>query len=70
MLGLTNLEDTRYISTVQLPNNSTINATKTGSIPMSGSLITHAKRHTVLMDYIVPFSSTYVKCVTMTAKPY
>ena len=34
---------------------------------MSGSLSTHAKMHTFLMDYTVPHSSPYVNGVTMTA---
>ena len=35
---------TRDGPTLKLPNNATINATKTGIIPLSGSLSTHAKR--------------------------
>ena len=44
ILVLTDLKDTRDGSTVQLPNNETMNKKKTGSMPLSGSLITHAKR--------------------------
>ena len=44
MLVLTNLKDNRDGPTVQLPNNATMNVTKTGSIPLSGSLSTQAKK--------------------------
>ena len=44
MLVLTNLKDTRDGPIFQLPNNATIDATKTGSIPLSRSLSTHAKK--------------------------
>ena len=44
MLVITNLKDTPDGPTFQLPNNATINAKKTGSIPLSGSLSTHAKK--------------------------
>ena len=43
MLVITNLKDTCDVPTLQLPNTATMNATKTGSIPLSGSLSTHAK---------------------------
>ena len=44
MLVLLDLKDTPDGPTFQLPNNATINAKKTGSIPLSGSLSTHAKK--------------------------
>ena len=44
MLLLTNLKDTRDGPTFQLPNNATMNAEKTGIVPLSGSLINHAKK--------------------------
>ena len=44
MLVLTNLKDTCDRPTFQLPNNATINVKKTGSIPLSGILCTHAKK--------------------------
>ena len=47
ILVITNLKETRDGPTIQLPNNATINAKKTGSIPMSGSLSTHAKKSPV-----------------------
>ena len=57
LLGITNLKDTRDGPTVQLPNNATMNATKTGIIPMSGSLIIHSKKAHVFMEYTVTQSS-------------
>ena len=44
MLVLLDLKDTPDGPTFQSPNNATINAKKTGSIPLSGSLSTHAKK--------------------------
>ena len=44
MLVITNLKDTPDGPTVQLPKNATMNATKTGSILLSVSLSTHAKK--------------------------
>ena len=43
MLVITNLKDTRDGPTVKLPNNATMNAKKTGSIPLSISLRNHAR---------------------------
>ena len=54
IIVLTKLKDTRDGTTVQLPKNATINATNTGSIPLSVILSTHAKSYTFLMDYTVP----------------
>ena len=39
---------------VQLQNNATIDATKTGNILLSGNLRIHAKKAHILMDYTVP----------------
>ena len=49
MLVLTNLKDTHYILTVQLPNTATMNATITESIPLLGSLRTRTKRAQVFL---------------------
>ena len=49
MLVITNFKDTCDGPTVQLPNNATINATKTGSIPLSIRLSTHAKKSHVFV---------------------
>ena len=46
MLVLSNIKDTRDVPTVQLTNNATTNATKTGSIPLSISISIHAKKGT------------------------
>ena len=54
MLLLTNLKDTRDGPTFQLPNNATMNDTKTGRILLLRSLSTHAKKAHVFMDYTVP----------------
>ena len=43
MIVLTNIKDTRNGPTVQLPNNTTMNATKAGILPLSRSLSTQAK---------------------------
>ena len=53
MLVLTDLKYNFYEPKVQLPNNSTMNVIKTGSIPLSGSLINHAKKSHGFMDYTV-----------------
>ena len=60
MLVNTNLKDTCDGPTVQLPNNATMNATKTGSIPLSESLGTHEKKahvfdglHSASLIYLV-----------------
>ena len=44
MLVLINLKDNRGGPTVQSPNNLTMNATKTGSTPLAGSLSTNSKK--------------------------
>ena len=44
MLVLTNLKDTRDLPIVQLPKNATMNAKKTGGIPLSVNLSIHAKK--------------------------
>ena len=44
MIVLTNLKESLDGPTAQLPNNATMNATKTGIIQQSGSLIAHAKK--------------------------
>ena len=43
-LVLTDIEDTHNGPIVQLPNNTTMNATNTGNIPLSESLSIHAKK--------------------------
>ena len=54
MLLLTNLRDTHDGLTVILPNNTTMNATKIGCIPLLRILSTHEKRPTFFMDYTFP----------------
>ena len=44
MLVLTNIKNTCDGPTVQLPNNATMNVTKTGSISLSRSVVTHAEK--------------------------
>ena len=53
-LVLTDIKDTHNWPTVQLPNNATMNATKTGNIPLSISISLHTKRHMFLIDCTVP----------------
>ena len=48
MLVLANIKETRNVSTVKLPNNENMNATKTGILPPSRSLGTHAKKAHIL----------------------
>ena len=44
MSVLTNIKKTRDGPTVQLPNNKTMSATRTGNIPLEISLSAHAKK--------------------------
>ena len=50
MLVLTNIKDAQNGPTLQIPNNETMNATKTGILPLLISLITHEKKAHVFMD--------------------
>ena len=53
-LVLTNLKYNRDGPTVQLPNNATMNATKTESIPLQGSRSTHKKKSHVFDGINIP----------------
>ena len=54
MSVLTNINNTRDGTSVQLKNNEKMSATRTGNTPLQISLRAHAKRRTFLMDYKVP----------------
>ena len=70
MKVLTNVKNARDGPTVQLTNNETMSATRTGNTPLSSSLSAHEKSCTSLMDYTVPRLSHWDNCVIMTMSPY
>ena len=53
-LVITYIKDTHNGTTVQLANNYTMNATKTGKIPLAGSLRIYAKKAYFFMGCTVP----------------
>ena len=69
-LVLTDIKNTHNQPIVKLPNKVTMNVTKSGNILFSISISLHAKRHTPLMDCIVPQLSICANCVMITASLY
>ena len=53
-LVLTEIKVTHNEPTVKLPNNATMNATKTYNVPLSGNISLHAKKAHLFMDCTVP----------------
>ena len=73
MLVLTNIKDTRNGQAVKLPNNTNMNETKAGILPLSISLSIHAKKehifdglHSASLIYLGQLSDDY--CISILDK--
>ena len=73
MLVITNIKDTRNGPAVKYSNNSTMNATKTGILPLLRSISIHANKehifdglHSALLNYLGQLCDDY--CITILDK--